>query len=55
MPAEHKPRVGVNINGYSLEEKVHIEDLCVEGKIILNWILIKWGRRAWTILSWYLM
>ena len=27
----------VNIKVYSPEEKVHIEDLDVEGNIILNW------------------
>jgi hypothetical protein len=47
--------VGEKSNAYSLEETIHIEDLSVEGKIILNWNLMKLDRRVWTILFWYLM
>jgi hypothetical protein len=49
--------MGNNINAYRVlvgkpEGKFHIEDLCVEGRIILNWNLMKWDRRTWSILIW---
>jgi hypothetical protein len=34
------------------EGKFHLEDLDVDGRIILTWILRKWGRGAWTGFIW---
>jgi hypothetical protein len=30
----------------------HSEDLAIDGKIILEWILGKWGRKLWTGFIW---
>jgi hypothetical protein len=30
------------------EKKKHSENLGVDGRIILEWILRKWGGKAWT-------
>jgi hypothetical protein len=30
----------------------HLADLDVDGKIILKWILMKYGVRAWSLFSW---
>jgi len=37
--------------GY-LRERDHLEDLGVDGRIILRWILRKWDVAAWTGSSW---
>jgi hypothetical protein len=34
------------------EGKKHSEDLSVDGKIKLNWILKMWDREAWSGLIW---
>jgi hypothetical protein len=42
-------------NGYcrrDLRKRKHLENLDVDGRIILNWILKKWIREAWTGLLW---
>jgi hypothetical protein len=36
----------------TLREKSHLEDLDVQGGIILKWIYKKWSREAWTELIW---
>jgi len=37
---------------YKPERKVNLEDLGVDGKIILRWILRKWNNWAWTGSIW---
>jgi len=33
--------------------KNQLEDLDVDGKVILKWILKKWDGEAWTGLTWF--
>jgi len=37
--------------GY-LKERSHLEDLSIDGRIILKWILKKENGRVWTELMW---
>jgi hypothetical protein len=36
----------------TLRERVHLEDLDLDGRIILRWIFGKWDVGSWTGLSW---
>jgi len=36
----------------SLRERHHLEDLDVDGSIILQWIFKKWGTETWAGLLW---
>jgi hypothetical protein len=39
----------------SLNGREHSKDLCVDGKIILKWILGKYGSRMWIGFMWVRM
>ena len=36
----------------NLRETDHLEDPCVDGRIILRWIFMKWDLRVWTGSNW---
>jgi hypothetical protein len=36
----------------NLKEIYHLEYLEVDGRIIFNWILMEWNRRAWAGFIW---
>jgi len=38
--------------GENLKGRCHVEDLGVDERIILNWILKVWNRRAWAGFIW---
>jgi len=36
----------------NLRERDHLEDPCIDGRIILRWIFRMWEEEAWTELIW---
>jgi hypothetical protein len=36
-----------------LKERIHLQDLGVDGRIILRWISKRWDGEAWTGLIWF--
>jgi hypothetical protein len=55
--AGHVARRGEMRNAYKIlsgksEGRDHSEDLGVDRRIILEWILGKWGRKTWTGFIW---
>jgi hypothetical protein len=39
----------------NLRERVHLEELGVDGWIILRWMFRKWDRWAWTGSIWFMI
>jgi len=48
-----KMRYAYNILIGKLKGKHHSENLGVYEKIILEWILWKWGGKVWTVCIWF--
>jgi hypothetical protein len=36
----------------NVRERDHLGDPCLDGRIILRWIFIKWDVEVWTAWSW---
>jgi hypothetical protein len=36
-----------NFSQTSLKEETHVEDIGIDGRVILKWFLDKWGLKMW--------